>query len=199
VTPATVYDLFLVETDTTQVPLMVTGVGSNYADFAPGDPLGLNQSLTAASGPAVSQLRKCTTGGSSPITTNCSSSASLMKKFFWIAYRVGTDGTLIRTTFGNNTSGAASEQAREQPLAYGIQDMQVRYVLEDGTVSDDPTVGPDKLPNTTDDTPGNMNLVRQITITLKVQSNEVDEVTGNPDVITISSTYAARNIVSDAG
>src|SRR5262249_19069629 len=122
-----VYDLFLIETNSTQVPAMVTAVPSTTTvDFAPGDPLGLNQSM-AATGANACQLRKCTT----TITDNCSTSISLMKKFFWVNYRVSSDGTLIRTTFGNNNPPAGTaDQIRDQPLAYGIQDMQVRYVLE---------------------------------------------------------------------
>jgi hypothetical protein len=175
---------------------MATAVPSTTTvDFAPGDPLGLNQSLTAT-GIAASQLRKCT----ALILDNCSTTVSLMKKFFWISYRVSSDGTLIRTTFGNNNPPAgASDQIREQPLAYGIQDMQIRYVLENGTVTDDPSAGPDGIRGNGNDTPGDMNLVRQITITLKVQSSEYDEQKRAPEVITVSSTFATRNIAYDAG
>ncbi|HEV7644958.1 MAG TPA: hypothetical protein VGO50_13520 [Pyrinomonadaceae bacterium] len=191
-----VYDLFLIQTDTTQVPVMATAVPSTTTvDFAPGDPLGLNQSLQA-NGIAASQLRKC----SGAIVDNCSTSVLLMKKFFWISYRISSDGTLIRTIFGNNNPPATSaDQIREQPLAYGIQDMQIRYVLEDGTVTDDPSAGPDGIRGNGNDTPGDMNLVRQITITLKVQSSEYDEQRRVPETITVTSTFATRNIVYDAG
>ncbi len=191
-----VYDIFLIQTDTTQVPVMATAVPSTTTvDFAPGDPLGLNQSLQAT-GIAASQLRKC----SASIVDNCSSSVLLMKKFFWVSYRISSDGTLIRTTFGNNNPPATSaDQIREQPLAYGIQDMQIRYVLEDGTVTDDPSGGLDGIRGTPPDTPGDMNLVRQITITLKVQSSEYDEQRRVPETITVTSTFATRNIVYDAG
>jgi type II secretory pathway pseudopilin PulG len=190
------YDLFLIETNSTQVPVMVTGVPSTTTvDFAPGDPLGLNQSMQAT-GINACQLRKCT----ATIIDNCSTSISLMKKFFWVNYRVSSDGTLIRTVFGNNSPPAGTaDQIRDQPLAYGIQDMQVRYVLENGQVSDDPSAGADGIRGTVDDTPGDMNLVRQVTITLKVQSTEYDEQKRVPETITISSTYAARNIAYDAG
>jgi type II secretory pathway pseudopilin PulG len=181
----TVYDLFLIETSSTQVPVMATAVPSaTTVDFAPGDPLGLNQSLTA-------------TGNNQTLLKGAT--VSVMKKFFWVSYKVSSDGTLIRTVFGNNTGGAAVDQIRQQPLAYGIQDMQIRYVLSDGTVADDPTLGTDGLPNTADDAPGNMNLVCQVIITLKVQSNEFDEQTHTTPVITVTSTYATRNIAYDAG
>jgi Tfp pilus assembly protein PilV len=191
-----VNDLFLIQTNSTQIPVMATAVPSTTTvDFALGDPLGLNQSLTAT-GISASQLRKC----SATITDNCSTGVSLMKKFFWVSYRISSDGTLIRTLYGNNNPPAgAADQIREQPLAYGIQDMQIRYLLDNGTVSDDPSAGIDGIRGTADDTPGDMNLVRQITVTLKVQSTELDEQRRVAETITISSTYATRNIVYDAG
>jgi type II secretory pathway pseudopilin PulG len=191
-----VYDLFLIETNSTQVPVMATAVPSTTTvDFAQGDPLGLNQSLTAT-GINASQLRKCTT----TIVDNCSASVSLMKKFYWVSYRVSSDGTLIRTQFGNNNPPAgASDQLREQPLAYGIQDMQIRYVLENGTVSDDPSAGVDGIRGTGDDTPGDMNLVRQMTITLKVQATELDEFRDAAETITVTQTFSMRNMLYDAG
>lgn len=192
------YDLFLIETgDSMQVPVMVTAVPTtSTVDFAPGDPLGVNQSLTAT-GPNGSLLRICSTS----ITSECLTNKLLvgtMKKFFWVSYRITEDGTLMRTEFGNNTGGGANGQIREQPLAYGIQDMQIKYVLEDGTFSADPTVGPDKIKGNADDEPGKMNLVRQITVTLRVQSSELDE-RGVPEVVTVTSNYAVRNIAYDAG
>jgi len=192
---AKVWDLFLIESDNTQIPVMATAVPSATAvDFAPGDPLGLNQSLSG-SGASVSLLRKCT----SVIVDNCTSSVTVMKKFFWVSYSVNSEGTLVRTIFGNNTGAASTDQIRQQPLAYGIQDMQIRYVLSNGAVSDDPSLGVDGIKGTADDTPGDMNLVRQITITLKVQSTEVDDQRRVAETITVSSTFATRNIVSDAG
>ncbi len=194
-----VHDLFLIETeDSMQVPVMVTAVPStSTVEFALGDPLGFNQSLNGT-GTARSLLKVCST----TITSDCltlKTKIGTMKKFFWVSYQVSSDGTLIRTVFGNNTSGAATDQIRQQPLAYGVQDMQVRYVLENGTVTDNPTVGPNGIPNDSDDTPGDMNLVRQITVTLKLQSSEIDEQRRTSETITISSTYATRNIAFDAG
>lgn len=193
------YDVFLIETsDSMQIPVLVTSVPTtSTVEFAvAGDPLGVNQSLTGT-GVAQSMLRIC----SMTITENCltnKANVSTMKKFFWISYHIDEEGTLIRTVFGNNTGGGVANQIREQPLAYGVQDMQIRYVLQDGTFSADPTLGPDNLKNTGDDEPGRMNLVRQITMTLKVQSSELDE-RGMPETITVNSTFATRNIAYDAG
>jgi type II secretory pathway pseudopilin PulG len=181
----TTYDLFLIQTNNTQVVAMATAVPSTTTvDFAPGDPLGLNQAWNG-------------TGNNQSLLKGAS--VSLMEKFYWVSYSVSSDGTLIRTVFGNNTGGAAADQIRQQPLAYGIQDMQIRYVLSDGTVADDPTVGPDGIKGTADDTPGSMSLVCQVVVTLKVQSTELDETRHTPETITVSSTFATRNIAYDAG
>ncbi|HVE55617.1 MAG TPA: prepilin-type N-terminal cleavage/methylation domain-containing protein [Pyrinomonadaceae bacterium] len=174
------FDLYLVESDSSQVAVMATGLPSTSTiDIAPGDPLGINQPLNGT-GTGVSLLQKCTP----TITENCTNYVASVKRFFWVSYKVKSDGTLVRTTFGNNTGAPASEQIQEMPVAYNIEDFQVRYVLEDG--------------NTTD-TPSNFNLVRQITVTIKVQATENDEQLGRPDSITLTGTFSARNLEYDAG
>jgi type II secretory pathway pseudopilin PulG len=174
------FDLYLVESDSSQVAVMATNLPSTSTiDIAPGDPLGINQPLNG-SGTGISLLRKCT----AVITENCTNYVASVKRFFWVAYKVKSDGTLVRTTFGNNTSAPASEQIQELPVAYNIEDFQVRYVLEDGT---------------TTDSPSNFNLVRQITVTIKVQATENDEQLGKPDSITLTGTFSARNLEYDAG
>ncbi|MGI9036506.1 MAG: PulJ/GspJ family protein [Pyrinomonadaceae bacterium] len=195
-----VNDLYLVETaDGIQVAVMATKVDlpNNRIEFAPGDPLGVNQSFSGT-GQNGSLLKPCNPPS---ITDNCANyaqSASL-KRFNWVSYKINSQGTLIRTVYGNNRIGTVADQIQEQPLAYGIQNMQVRYVLEDGTVTDDPAAGPDGILGTGDDTPANLNLVRQITVTLNVQSNENDEQTGKPETITVSATFSTRNLEYDAG
>lgn len=174
------FDLYLVESDSSQVAVMATGLPSTSAiDIAPGDPLGINQPLNGT-GTGISLLQKCTP----TITENCTNYVASVKRFFWVSYKVKSDGTLVRTTFGNNTSAPASQQIQEMPVAYNIEDFQVRYVLEDG--------------NTTD-SPANFNLVRQITVTIKVQATENDEQLDRPDSITLTGTFSARNLEYDAG
>jgi len=174
------FDLYLVESDSSQVAVMATGLPSTSTiDIAPGDPLGINQPLNGT-GTGISLLQKCTP----TITENCTNYVASVKRFFWVSYKVKSDGTLVRTTFGNNTSAPASEQIQEMPVAYNIEDFQVRYVLEDG--------------NTTD-SPSDFNLVRQITVTIKVQATENDEQLDRPDSITLTGTFSARNLEYDAG
>jgi type II secretory pathway pseudopilin PulG len=192
---AKTYDLYVVETPNSQIAVMATGIPSNSAiDLAPGDPLGINQALNGT-GSNVSILRKCT----AVITTECTDTVSSVKRFFWVAYKVKSDGTLVRQTFGNNTGGTATGQIQELPVAYNIENFQIRYVLEDGTTSDNPSVGPDGLPGTADDTPESFNLVRQISVTIKVQATENDEQLGKPTSITLTGTFSTRNLEYDAG
>lgn len=198
VTPA-VNDLFLVETDSSQVAVLATAVDPvNYKiQFAPGDPLGINQPFNGT-GEGGSLLKPCNPAAG--VTQNCTNYVALLKRFFWVSYKINSDGTLVRTVYGNNRSGtAASDQIQDQPLAYGIQNMKVRYVLEDGTVTDDPSAGPDGIAGTSDDTPDKLNLVRQITVTLSVQTTANDEQTGTPETITLSATFSTRNLEYDAG
>ncbi len=189
------FDLYLVESDSSQVAVMATGLPSSSAiDIAPGDPLGINQPLNGT-GTGVSILQKCTT----IITENCTTYVASIKRFFWFAYKVKADGTLVRQVFGNNTGGLAAEQVQEMPVAYNIENFQVRYVLEDGSTTDNPASGLDGIAGNADDRPSDFNLVRQITITIKVQATENDEQTGKPESITLNGTFSTRNLEYDAG
>jgi prepilin-type N-terminal cleavage/methylation domain-containing protein len=189
------YDLLLVESDSSQIAVMATGLPSTSAiDIAPGDPLGINQPLDG-SGTGASLLQKCT-----PIVTeNCTTYVASVKRFFWVAYKVKSDGTLIRMTFGNNAGSPAADQIQELPVAYNIEDFQVLYVLEDGSTTENPSAGADGIAGTDDDRPSDFNLVRQITVTIKVQATENDEQLGKPESITLNGTFSTRNLEYDAG
>jgi prepilin-type N-terminal cleavage/methylation domain-containing protein len=193
---AQLYDLYLVESDSSQVAVMATNIpsGGINIDIAPGDPLGLNQALNGT-GMDGSILKKC----SATVTQNCTTYVASVKRFYWVTYKVKSDGTLVRTTYGNNTSGSSSTQIQEMPLAYNVQDLQLQYILENGTVTDDPAAGPDHIRGTTDDTPSDFNLVRQIVVNIKVQAPENDEQTKAPETITLTSTFCTRNLEYDAG
>ena len=188
-------DLYLIESDTSQVAVMVSQTdGNDLIDISPADPLGINQPLDGVDEEG-SMLRKCIDS----TDQNCTTYLASLKRFFWVGYRVRQDGTLIRTTFGNNRNGAAGEQIQEFPLAYNVEDLQIRYVLNNGIVTENPSVGADGIAGTIDDQTEDFNLIRQITVTLKVQSTENDEQTNRPDTIVISATFSARNLEYDAG
>lgn len=174
------YDLYLVESDSSQVAVMATGLPSSSAiDIAPGDPLGINQPLNGT-GTGASLLQKCT----ATITENCTTYVASVKRFFWVSYRVRSDGTLTRTTFGNNTGAPAADQIQEMPVAYNIENLQVTYVLEDGNLTE---------------SPADFNLVRQITVQITVQATELDEQLGEPERVTLTGTFSTRNLEYDAG
>ncbi len=189
-------DLYLIESDTSQVAVVATGTnGSNQIDISPTDALNLNQALNGLNEDG-SLLRKCVDSSDQ----NCTTYLASLKRFFLVKYHVKEDGTLIRTVYGNNRNGLTpAEQIQEFPLAYNVENMQIRYVLENGTVTENPSVGDDGIIGTDDDRPEDFNLIRQITVTLTVQAFEVDEQTLKLDKITISSTFSARNLEYDAG
>lgn len=188
------YDLYLVESDTSQIAMMATNIpATNQIDATPGDPLGLNQAFNGT-GPAGSLLRQCT----SSTDTNCTTYLATAKKFNLVSYRVKQDGTLVRIIYGNNTGAASDQQVQELPLAYNVEDLQFEYVLEDGTVTDNPSAGPDGVVGTSDDQANDFNQIRQITVTIKVQSTELDEQTKRPITVTLTATFSARNLEYDA-
>jgi prepilin-type N-terminal cleavage/methylation domain-containing protein len=189
------YDLLLVESDTSQVLIMATAVnGSNTFDAAPTDPLGLNQALNGT-GNLGSVLRQCT----SSADTNCTNYSATAKRVFLVSYKVKTDGTLIRTLYGNNRGAASTAQIQEFPLAYNVEDMQIKYIRKDGSSSDNPSVGPDGIVGTADDDWQGFNVISQVQITIKVQSTEIDEKTHLPESITLNATFCTRNLDYDAG
>jgi hypothetical protein len=192
---AGVFDLYLIESDTSQIAIMATAIsGGRFIDAAPGDPLGLNQSLSG-SGNSGSLLRRCENSEDE----NCTTYVATLKRFFLVRYMVREDGTLVRTVYGNQRGLTAAEQIQETPIAYNVEDLQIEYIMRDGTVTDDPIAGPDGITGTADDLPGNMNLVRQMNVRISVRSGEVDEQTGRPEVITFSATFSTRNLEYDAG
>ncbi|MGD9627940.1 MAG: PilW family protein [Pyrinomonadaceae bacterium] len=199
---AGVGDLFLVESDTSQVAIMATGLNGNVIEAAPGDPLGLNQPLDGT-GQNGSVLRQCNPPvGDPPVPDdNCTPYVSTTaNRFFMVGYKVRQDGTLVRTIFGNNRSATnAAEQIQEQPLAYNVQNLQISYVLADGTVTENPAAGLDGILGTADDDIEQLNQVRQLTISIRVQSTEVDEQTQQLESIAFTATFSARNMEYDAG
>jgi prepilin-type N-terminal cleavage/methylation domain-containing protein len=194
-TAAKKYDLYLIESDTSQIAMMATDIPStNQIDGALADPLGMNQALNGT-GNSGSVLRKCTSSSDE----NCTTYLATAKKFNLVSYRVKQDGTLVRIIYGNNTGAPFDQQKQELPLAYNVEDLQFEYVLENGTVTDNPSAGPDGVIGTADDEAEDFNLIRQITVTIKVQSTEFDEQTKKPVTITLTATFSARNLEYDAG
>lgn len=203
-------DLFMAETKTSQIVGIVTSKdATNYRlNVDSTDNLGLNQERNkkdASNNFIGSLFRKCT----STSDTNCTSydgtqtGGLVLKKIEMVSYQVTNDGTLVRTIYGNNKDGTVAEQIQQRAIAYGVQDFQIRYQMVDGTIVDDPVAGADGIrgvnpgTGTSDDLPTNMNNVRYVSIALTVSSTELDEKTGEAEVIVLNSTFALRNMGYD--
>jgi prepilin-type N-terminal cleavage/methylation domain-containing protein len=179
-------DLYLIQTETAGVVVLATElVSATTIRFKSGDPLAINQTYTNGT------LKPC---GS----TNCLTYPASMARVIWVAFSVKSDGTLVRMVYGNNGTDDA-QQIQEQPLAYGIENLQIKYVMKDGSVTDDPAAGPDNISGNTDDVPLNLNQVRQIRFTITARGNDVDPRTGKRNQITMTSTFSTRNMGYNAG
>ena len=180
------YDLYIISDGTrTSVALATSIPDSNTLRFETGDPLGINM-LYSGSTDTRSKLISCTSFSSECMDYTNRVTA---KKVFWVSYSLMADGTLIRTTFGNNTNAAATAQIQTQAIAYNIQNMQIKYLLTDGTVTEDPSN------NGVNQTQLNSVVQIEVIISAKVQVKEggvnIDK------VVDLSSTFSTRNLAYD--
>lgn len=182
------YDLYLIESkEGKQAIVMATAIpDSGTIVLGNGDPLKLNQPVIDGSNKR-SILTPCLLGNTSDCFTY--SAGVTAKKIYWVSFSVEADGTLVRTTYGNNTGGTASQQIQKQPLAYGVQNFQIRYLMQDGTISDDPS-----NKNTT---PLKMNEVVQVEISITIQAEGNEAGTTNTELINVTSTFSTRNLKYD--
>ena len=122
-----------------------------------------------------------------------------------VTYRVLADGTLVRNVHRGNSATTTSIGSQDQPLAYNVEDMQIKYIMADGTETDNPVVGADGIAGTDDDIPKSIEDVRQVRITVIAQNRDkrtiVTDANGltreEPTRVTLSSTFNARNLVYD--
>jgi len=171
-----VNDLYLITGNTGATLGLVTALsGSDNIQFADGDLLHLN--LTGSTGP----LRSITVP------------ANIMKVRM-VTYFVTADGTLTRREYGNVLPAVAYV---DEPLVFDVEDFQVKYVMDNGTINDNPLAGPDGVAGTADDTPSNLAAVRQVTFTVKAKSGDKDP-TGKPFEVSMTSTFSTRNLGYDA-
>lgn len=169
-----VNDIYLLETDsgTTQVLAMATAVSSNKISFALNDPLKLNQSATST-GENKSLLIGTTGGG-------------VIKRVNLISYSVTSDGVLVRKRYGNQTG---SEQIEQRELVYGVSDFQVKYLLENGQVVDNPSSNHNGRANQQ-----LMNNVVQIQLSITIVPNYDGSQTVPGKPITIKEYISTRNL-----
>lgn len=168
-------DLYIVWGATTALAMAtaVPGGANNAVDCLNGDPIGLNQS--GATGPLAAVGLGTTT----------------LYKVSMVTYYVTTDGTLMRRAWGNPTAlaGAGVTVANpalgyyDEPLAFGVEDLQIRYILApDGTAVTSPSLA-DRAN------------IRQVQVTITTRSIEVDRRGGLPHRTTLTSTFSTRNLV----
>jgi type II secretory pathway pseudopilin PulG len=176
----TIGDIYLVTGNTGSALGVATALsGTNKVQFANADVLGFNQAGTSLPG----------------ITLPAS-----MQKVRMITYFVATDGTLTRREYANRNPAAAFV---DSPLVYQVQDFQIKYVMDDGTVVDNPSAGADGIAGTADDDQVRLKAVRQIRFTISVLSTE-NGATSNantvaaPYVFTMTSTFSTRNLGYEA-
>ena len=70
----------------------------------------------------------------------------------------------------------------DQPLVFGVEDMQVQYVLRNGNVADAPTAA-------------QMEDIRQVRVSVTVRSPDVDPKTNKPYKSTMTASFSTRNLV----
>lgn len=135
-----------------------------------------------------STVKRCK-NGNNVSCINYGSTQVIAKKIYLVSYSITEDGTLIRTTFGNNTGAPAEEQIVKQPIAYGIRSFKIKYLLSDGMVTEDPSIA-----NTQKE---RCNEIIQIDVSVEVESDPSQSGGSPSDLITLTSTFSTRNLKYD--
>jgi type II secretory pathway pseudopilin PulG len=178
-TACAVNDLYLVTGNTGSTLGVATAlVGANTVQFANGDVLGFN--LTGAAGP----LRAITVPAS-------------VQKVFMVTYFVTADGILTRREYVNRPPVVPAVPYIDEPLVYDVENFQIRYVMDNGALSDNPSAGPDGIPGNGDDTQANLAAIRQVRFTVSVRSRE-KRADNQYYRETMTATYSTRNLGYDA-
>ncbi|HEY0426391.1 MAG TPA: prepilin-type N-terminal cleavage/methylation domain-containing protein [Pyrinomonadaceae bacterium] len=170
------YDLYLIETDISQVVGVVTEVPSSSSfkfGFGTADPLGVNLSATAT--------------GSNKSLLAVSNVTGTLKKINMVLYSISPDGVLLRKTYANNTGEPRDAQIQVHELINNVQNFQINYLMDDGTVTSDPSLGNNGRLNQQ-----KMNQVIQMEIIITVLPVSADSRTPTP--VTIKEVISARNL-----
>ncbi len=177
-TKCNVNDIFLVLGDTSYTLGMATSIAGNRLNFAYGDVLGLNNPV------AGGEMRSIT--------------PKAIVRIKMITYFVTADGVLTRREFGNIAPpGLPGVGYVDEPLVYGVEDFQIHYVMDDGSLVDNPSAGPDGIAGTTDDDQATLANVRQVRFTIDAKTTELDA-RGVPVTARQTATFATRNLGYEA-
>jgi hypothetical protein len=165
-------DIYLITgTSGSAIGMLTSKSGSDRMNFENTDPLGINNP-----------------GAGSAIDTIVPPASVL--KLMWATYYVADEdgngtgtGTLRRRVHGGfNPANNAMISWVDQPLAFGVEDMQVQYVLANGAVAD--------LPAT-----AQMEDIRQVRVTVAVRSSDIDPKTNQPFRSSLTASFSNRNLV----
>ena len=152
-----VNDIYLITGNTGSTIGLATGLnGTDKVQFANADVLGFNQ--TGAGNP----LRSITT----PAT---------MLRVRMVTYFVSADGTLMRREYANTTPVTPAVAFVDEPLVYGVENFQIQYVMDDGSISNNPSAGPNGVPGDADDKQSELEAIRQIRFTVTVATTDVNQ------------------------
>ena len=163
-------DIYLINGQSGSALGWLTGVSStDKLVFANTDPLNINQPSQA----------------SGVLQTITYPAAAIKVKF--IRYYVASDGTLYRREYGapstriGNGATTTATGYLDSPVADNVNNLQIKYTLLDNTVVTNPTSA-------------QYVSIRQVTITLTVNSPEIDRRSNARETLTLTSTFDARNL-----
>jgi prepilin-type N-terminal cleavage/methylation domain-containing protein len=164
--------------------------GANGLVFKNGDALGVNRPT------ATSPIRNIFPPNPTACGGNCIQVNASASRVNWVTYRVVDEdgngpgaGTLVRRVWGGPNGWTDS------PLAFGVENLQIQYILASGAVTDNPVAGPDNIAGNADDDLNILQTVRQVVISVTVRSSEIDRRTNRPMRSTLTSRYSTRNLV----
>lgn len=174
-----VNDIYLITGNTGSTLALATGLnGTDKVQFANSDVLGFNQ--TGAGNP----LRGITPPAS-------------MVRVKMVTYFVTADGTLTRREYANAAPVVPAVSFVDEPLIYGVENLQIQYVMDDGTLSSNPSAGADGVPGNADDDQARLAAIRQVRFAITVAGSELTP-GGEPYRTTMTSTFSTRNLGYDA-
>ncbi len=174
-----VNDIYLVTGNTGSTLGLATALnGTNAVQFSNGDVLGFNQ-----------------TGAGNPLRSITIPASIIRVKM--TTYFVTSDGILMRREFANVPPEVPAVGFVDEPLVYNVEDFQIQYVMDNGTLLDNPSAGPDLIAGTSDDSQAALAAVRQVRFTISVRSQELNAA-GQPYREVMTSTFSTRNLGYDA-
>ncbi len=178
------WDVYLIESPAGKQALaMVTTKYTRQVAIRIWDPLDLNRKITGST-TERSILTRCGVGE----TEHCFDYDPRVtaKRVFLVGYSVNQEGTLVQTTYGNNSGGTAAEQIQTKELAYGVESLQFRYLLTDGTIVDDPTSG--------NSNPIQANEIVEVEVSVRIKAKNTLNGKVSYERINLQSMFSTRNL-----